>query len=91
MTQADQIATWQRARDEQRARPTRNAQACRRRRESLRADGLCIFCGDTPAAAPSPLCRDCRARQSEQARARYLAARGQVAVRPYRRKVVRYE
>jgi hypothetical protein len=86
MTTAEQIATWQRARDEQRAHPNPNAQACRRRREQLRNAGLCIFCGHAEAAAPSPLCRDCRERQAAQTRARYLAARGQVSVRPYRRK-----
>jgi hypothetical protein len=88
MTPAEQIATWQRARDEQRARTTDNpnAQACRRRRDTLRAASLCIFCGHNPADSPSPLCRECRERQSAPARARYLAARGTVSVRRYTRR-----
>jgi hypothetical protein len=68
MTTPEQIATWQRARDDTRAHlaTDKNAQACRRRREQLRAASLCIFCGHEPNVAPSPLCRVCRERQSAQ-------------------------
>jgi hypothetical protein len=47
-------------------------QYCHDRRQRLRAKGLCIFCGNSPALFPvSPLCVDCRTRQTIQARARY--------------------
>jgi hypothetical protein len=81
---------WQRAHDaaRQRPEPTRNARACRRRREQLRAAGLCVFCGRNRAAS---LCAECKARQSEQNRERYRAAaeRAGYGVRPYRRKAAR--
>ena len=88
MTIEGQIAFWQRARDEHRARQSvnRNARACHARRTRLRAAGLCIFCGDEPAATPSPLCAGCRAEQSAVARERYLALRAQTSVRRYRRR-----
>ena len=64
---------------------TRNAQACRRRHNALRAEGLCIFCGQRPGA---PLCQECRQRQSEQRRESYRLAVEEMGrtVRPYRRK-----
>jgi hypothetical protein len=92
MTPAAQ--TWERVYTATMREPsqTRNALACRRRREQLRASGLCIFCGHKPA--PS-LCDDCRGTQSEQSRERYKQRRAALegtphALRRYtRRKAVR--
>jgi hypothetical protein len=82
------VGQWERARREARhgLPATRNAEACRRRREKLAAAGLCIFCGGGPGA---PLCCSCRETQSEQTRERYRVAVEAFAarsVRPYRRK-----
>jgi hypothetical protein len=74
MTDAQRIAAWQGAS----ARATvalteareRNIRACRARRERLRAAGMCIFDGRRPAAPPSPLCAECRAKQNTQSRER---------------------
>jgi hypothetical protein len=80
---------WQRAHDtRQRPDPTPNARACRRRCETLRAAGLCIFCGQNRAAS---LCGDCRTRQTDRWRERYReqVERTGRSVRPYRRKAVR--
>ncbi|MBA3804107.1 MAG: hypothetical protein H0X14_00100 [Acidobacteria bacterium] len=80
---------WERAYQEGRtaraSSPTRNASACNKRREQLRAEGLCIFCGQSPATS---LCDDCKRRQREQTAERYRAAveREGRRVRPYRRK-----
>lgn len=82
-------ATWeivyQRARAARAPSQKRNSIACRRRREKLRAEGLCIFCGHNPATA---LCEECRSNQSEQRREAYRAAVESTGrtVRPYRRK-----
>ena len=82
-------ATWESAYNEARASrapsQTRNAVACRRRRERLRAAGLCIFCGQRPAIA---LCPECQRIQGEQRRAAYRRAVESLGrrVRPYRRK-----
>jgi hypothetical protein len=71
VTPAAQV--WQRAHDAARQpSQTRNAQACRRRREQLRASGLCIFCGRNPATS---LCRPCRNEQNAKVRERYRARR----------------
>lgn len=48
---------------------SRNAEYCRVRREQLRANGLCTFCGKP---SKNSLCESCRGRQSEQAKARYV-------------------
>lgn len=78
---------WERARAAAKRAPsqTPNAKACRRRREQLRAAGLCVFCGHNPAAS---LCADCRRTQGEQRRESYRAAvevTGR-SVRPYKRR-----
>jgi hypothetical protein len=84
-------AHWERVYQQERARvtpsQTRNAIACRKRRESLRAQGLCIFCGHHPATA---LCEECQRTQGEQRRAKYRQAVEEMGrtVRPYRRKGV---
>jgi hypothetical protein len=82
-------AAWQRVYNtRQRPEQTPNARACERRRNALRAAGLCIFCGQHPATS---LCRECQGRQGEQRREHYRAALARVGctVRPYRRKAVR--
>jgi hypothetical protein len=84
-------ATWERVYQLERAArapsQTRNAQACRRRREKLRAEGLCIFCGHQRATA---LCEECQRTQGVQRRAKYRQAVESMGrtVRPYRRKGV---
>lgn len=88
MTPAAQA--WQRASETAKRQPsqTRNALACKRRREQLRAARLCIFCGRNPAAS---LCARCQRTQGEQRRENYRAAveaEGR-SVRPYRRKGAR--
>ncbi len=84
------VQTWERVYTAARREPsqTRNALACRRRREQLRASGLCVFCGHKPAAS---LCADCQGTQGEQRRESYreaVEATGR-SVRPYRRKGAR--
>jgi len=63
---------WERARraarESAQAAPSRNALACRRKRERYRAAGLCVFCGERPAAS---LCEVCRRTQGEQRRELY--------------------
>lgn len=81
---------WERAHAARvKPQPTPNARACERRRNDLRARGLCIFCGHNPA--PVALCGECRRRQSDRWRERYREGveRQGRTVRPYRRKAVR--
>lgn len=59
---------------------TPNAQACRRRRDKLRAEGLCIFCGGESAAS---LCARCQRKQGEQRREKCRRRRAELEGTPH--------
>lgn len=75
------VSMWQRAHAVAlKPSQTRNAIACRRRREALRSAGLCIFCGRNPAAS---LCVECQRAQSEQRRERCRRRRAELEGTPH--------